>query len=416
MLLQPCPAIQLTALIGAAPRLRSFGTSLKRTFRRSDTVGFTRYLLLPACLSLAVQAQEVPLEFGLHHELILPVQAEAADGTLRPLRFLLDTGAVPCLLDPPRAEGLTGAQFRPEVAQGFSGRGRHALARTLRGLRCGTATQARVPVLVMDLDYVNRGLDRPVDGVLGLSFLAGRCFSIDPGRGVLLWDPAPAPGRAVVLRHRAGDPRPWATLRVGGAEMEALLDTGCTAAIVLPREVAGSSLLPGCDTVSGVDGMRTITEARVKVDAFGETYPRRRAIIGSGQVILGLPFFLAGPVTFDLRAGRLTLTPTPDGHLPRPGMTEEGAHRLPIGWNRSGAVHYLDVDPLPACHPWYQSGFRKRDRILAADQLEGASLTLTAVDGLLRTGRILEWKIQRGTNLMTLRNPSEDPRLEPLDR
>jgi predicted aspartyl protease len=408
----------LTALYGAALRLglRSFDTRLKRAFRGSDWAGFTGCLLLSACLSLALQAQEVPLEFGLHHELILPVEAEAADGTFRSLRLLLDTGAVSCLLDPRHAKGLASAQFRPEVAQGFAGAGRRALARTLRGLRCGTATQHGVPVLIMALDYVNRGLDRPVDGVMGLSFLAGRSFTLDPGRRVLTWEPAPVPGRTVALVPRTGDTRPWAPLRVGSVETEALLDTGCTAALVLPRELAGSPLLPGCDTVSGVDGMRTITEARVRVEAFGETFPRRRAIIGGGQIILGLPFFLAGAVTFDLRAGRLTLLPNPEGHLPRPGAAEEGAHRLPIGWNRREAIHFLDVDPLPACHPWYQAGFRKGDRILAADQLEGASLTLTVLDGLLRTGRILEWKVQRGRDIVTLRNPCEDPRLEPLDR
>ncbi|HJW73876.1 MAG TPA: retropepsin-like aspartic protease [Geothrix sp.] len=388
----------------------------ERIFRGPAVVGLSRALLLPACLALAAQAQEVPLEFGLHQELILPVQAEAADGTLRPLRLLLDTGAVSCMLDPRHAKGLTGAQFRPEVAQGFSGAGRHVLARILHGLRCGTATQAGVPVQVMALDYVNRGLDRPVDGVIGLSFLAGRRFTLDPGRRVLTWEPEPVKGRTVALAPRTGDLRPWATLRVGSVETQALLDTGCTAALVLPRELAGSSFLPGCDVVSGVDGMRTITEARVRVEAFGETFPRRRAIIGGGQVILGLPFFLAGPVTFDLRAGRLTLVPNPDGHLPRPSLAEEGAHRLPIGWNRRGAIPYLDVDPLPACHPWYQAGFRDGDRILAADQLEGASLTLAALDGWLRTGRILDWKVQRGRAIVTLRNPSEDPRLEPLDR
>ena len=47
----------------------------------------------------------------------------------------------------------------------FAGRRRHAMKRTLRGLRLGSVSQTSVPVLVMDLAERNKWMDEPVDGV-----------------------------------------------------------------------------------------------------------------------------------------------------------------------------------------------------------------------------------------------------------
>jgi hypothetical protein len=253
-----------------------------------------------------------------------------------------------------------------------------------------------------------------VDGLLGLSFLAGRRFTVDPGRRVLVWNGPPIPGREVPFRFFHGDPRPWVDLKVGARSERALVDTGAGVALVLPDGAAKVTLLPECDTVGAVDGTRTIHEGRASLEAFGETFPGRRAVLGGSHPILGVPFLLAGPATFDLDRARLTLALV-EGRLPRPDPAREGARTLPVAWNRSGPHPFLEVEALPTCHRWHRAGFRRGDRVLAAGSLAGATLTLEALDGLLREGRLLDWTLQRGKAHVMVKNPNEDPRLEPLD-
>lgn len=372
-----------------------------------------RSFLLALCAVVA-RAQEVPLELGLHQELILRVEAVAEDGRTRPLRMLLDTGSVQCLLDPAAAKGLVLPAFAQVRVGGFAGGERPALARRLRELRSGEAVQPDLPVLVMGLAAVNRWLDHPVDGILGMGFLAGRRFTVDAARGVLRWDGATLDGRKEPLVFKPGDPRPWMALRLGGRPFLGLADTGAGVALVAPEGTPQATLLPECDTVAAVDGTRTVREARVDAEAFGERFGGRRAVLAGSHPILGVPFLLAGPATFDLKQGSLILA-LRDGRLPKPDPASEGARTLPMAWNRTGAEPFLEVDDLPRCHRWHRAGFRTGDRVLAAGPLEGATLTLEALDHLLRQGRILAWTLQRGRKRVTLANPNEDPRLEPLD-
>ncbi|HJV21260.1 MAG TPA: aspartyl protease family protein [Holophagaceae bacterium] len=364
-----------------------------------------RPLLLALGLGGCLAAQAVPLELGPELKPIVQVQAEDDAGKLRTLRLLLDTGARHCLLTPEAARGLVTAPYTREVVGGFAGGGRPALARRLRALRAGDLRQVDLPVLVMELDTLNRWLDRPVDGILGLPFLAGRRFTLDPGRGVLVWEGPPIPGTVVPIVLRPGDPRPHVALRLGGGPGEALVDTGASVALVAPRDTPGLQPLPGCDVAGAVDGVRTVREGRVALEALGGRFSRRRALLG-GEAILGLPALLPGPCTFDLREGRL--------HLGPPGPAAEGARHLPLAWNRRGGP-FLEVVELPRCHGWFAAGFRKGDRILTAGPLTGAALTLGALDARLAAGEILVWTVARKGRTVALRNPDEDPRREPLD-
>ncbi|HJV90643.1 MAG TPA: aspartyl protease family protein [Holophagaceae bacterium] len=364
-----------------------------------------RALLLALSLGGPLAAQAVPLELGPELKPVVEVQAEAEGGVLRTLRLVVDTGARHCLLTPAAARGLVRAPFRRETVGGFAGAGRSALARRLRALRVGDLHQADVPVLVMDLDAVNRWLDHPVDGILGLPFLAGRRFTLDAARGVLVWEGPPVAGTVIPLLRKAGDPRPHVACRLGGEGREALVDTGASVALVAPEDTPGLRELPGCDVAGAVDGVRTVREGRVDLEALGGRFPRRRALLGPGP-ILGLPALLPGPCTFDLREGRL--------HLGPPGPVAEGARHLPLAWHRRGSP-FLEVADLPRCHPWFAAGFRTGDRVLAAGPFRGAALTLTALEARLAAGEILEWAVDRRGRTLTLRSPDEDPRREPLD-
>ncbi len=371
---------------------------------------------LAALLALATlaRAQAVPVSTGFHHKVILQVEALHADGTWRTLRMMLDTGAQSCLLATDSARGLTAGTFTPTAMAGFAGGSRPALARRVRAFRSGAQRQADVPALVTDLEEVNRWLDEPLDGVLGLSFLRDRTFTVDLGAGTLTWGGAPAPGREVPLQPRGADPRPWTEVRLGGKRHTALVDTGASVALVVPEGTSGLRLLPECDLAAGVDGSRTIHEGRLAVDALGEHLAHRKALVGGGTVILGVPFLLAGPATFDLKGGRLTFG-LQGAHLPAWDPAREGARSLPVAWNRRVDPPRLEIQDLPHCHRWYRAGFRKGDQVVAVGPLQGRGLTLEALDRHLAQGRLYRWTLLRKGQEVLRENPDEDPRKEPLD-
>jgi predicted aspartyl protease len=374
----------------------------------------TRPLAALLALATLARGQAVPVSTGFHHKVILQVEALRADGTWRPLRMMLDTGAQDCLLTPEAAREVTTAPFRRSGLTGFAGSDRPALARKVRALRSGDQLQSEVAVMVTDLEGVNRWLDEPLDGILGLSFLRGRTFTVDLQAGTLRWGGPVPPGREVPLRDRGGDGRPWIDVRVGTAVHPALVDTGASVALVVPASTPGLDLLPECDLAAGVDGTRTIREGRIGLEALGEVHPHRKAVVGGGALILGVPFLLAGSATFDLKGGRLILE-VRDGHLPAWHADREGARALPVAWNRKGTVPALEVQDLPRCHRWYRAGFRRGDRVRAVGPLQGPALTLEALDRRLARGEILSWTLLRRGQEIHLENPDEDPRKEPLD-
>lgn len=369
-----------------------------------------------ACLALATvaRAQAVPVRTGYHHKVILQMEAQRADGTWRPLRMMLDTGAQVCLLSHGAARDLVTGPFALTGLQGYAGAGRPALARKLRALRSGTQVQADLPILVTDLEGVNRWLDEPLDGVLGLSFLAGRRFTVDLPAGQLRWEDPPVQGRSIPWVPQGTDPRPWVEVTLGGRPQRALVDTGASVALVVPPQAQALTLFPDCEIAAGVDGVRTVREGHLPLQALGDTFPRQRALVGGGSCILGVPLLLGGPVTFDFRERRLILG-LARGERPPWDPALDGARSLPVAWRRTERGARLEVQALPGCHRWYQAGYREGDQVLAVGALEGPALTLDALDALLRQGTLLPWTLLRRGQRITRTNPDEDPRKAPLE-
>jgi hypothetical protein len=342
-------------------------------------------------------AEAIPIQCRPGERAIVTVEALSESGKPRLLRMILDTGAELCVVDEASAHGLVNGAFRLLEAGGFAGRRRHAMKRTLRQLRLGSVSQPSVPVLVMDLVERNKWMDEPVDGLLGMSFLAGRRFLVDPQRGCLVWD-GQLPGGRVVAR-----------------EVEALADTGATGTLYLgsmPRRLA---LDGDCELGGGIDGFVRLGKGRADLEVFGETFPRRPLWIGgSSTAILGAFFLLAGPTVFDFRAQKIELSQEPGGRLVRaPALPEEVS--VPVCWNRKGKVPCLEVAPMPACHRWLRAGFRPGDRVLSVGSIPGGELTLARINTLIRDGQIRVWTLQRGEKVLELSNPREDRRDDRLE-
>ncbi len=330
---------------------------------------------------------------------ILQVQALHGDGKVRTLRMLLDTGAVDCVLDRRVAESLVVGPLKEVKIQGFGAGSRKAFRRVFRALTLAGRTRSQVPVVVADLAKSNRWLDAPLDGFLGMSFLGGCVFTLDPLVATFRWGAEVPNARWFPLEPHASDPRPYA--RLMGESRPLLLDTGAGGTLYgldLPLD-------EGCEVAGGLTGVRAIGVGQRRIQVFGETFEGTRVHSGDGQLILGAVFLLGGPVAFDLDQQRLGLAQDPQGRLHR-APARSGEAFSPIVWNREGRASFLEVVELPPCNRWFRAGFREGDRVLGVEGLDGP-LTLDRLNAKLLEGRPLRWTLERKGRAWTLTSPAE---------
>jgi hypothetical protein len=243
-------------------------------------------LILAAALAYAgapaTQDRDNAPPGGARPTIILPIEYTGqhifvvlSDERSRPLTLLLDTGFENSALSPAAAGGrqivwlgttrLTGYGAKPvERWHGSAG----------LVLSAGQATVFEGPIMVLDLEFLRRGLGRPVDGILGWDIFSQWCATLDIA------------ARQLILRDRSacappGDAQPaiqsewlphglllastitFADGRKTGALLH--LDTGCDTTLVLNsqfRSVSGVER-PGA-TINligsfGVNGM-TLTD------------------------------------------------------------------------------------------------------------------------------------------------------------
>jgi hypothetical protein len=375
--------------------------------------GFFACLAVCTGLTALPGREEIPIQCRPGERAILEVEAVTEAGKPRTLRMILDTGADLCVVDATSAKGLVNGLFQRMEATGFAGRRRTTLKRTLIGLCLGKVSQSSVHVLVMDLGERNKWLDEPVDGLLGMSFLRGRRFLVDPVQARFVWEGEVPSRRSFPLRSRGS--YFYVPMRLAGRELEALMDTGASGTLYTAFTPRGLTLEVDCELGSGIDGFVRLGRTRADLELFGEFFRRRPIWIGgSSSAILGSAFLLAGPTAFDLEKGQIHLSVDAEGKLLRaPSMPTEVS--FPICWNRKGREPFLEVAPMPDCHRWYRAGFRTGDRVLAVGPAAERELSLSKLNSLLLEGQVLPWSLRRKDRILELQNPSEDRRLERLE-
>jgi predicted aspartyl protease len=136
--------------------------------------------------------------------------------------FIIDTGTSPSILNIATARrlGLPLAQAKLSAI----GRESETLATTVPEIRLGPLQAMSVPVLVSDLSRVERDLNLPIAGILGMDVLGKSSFRLDYGNQLIEFgDVAPA-GIPISLSTRAD--LPIAEIKVGGKFLHLLVDTG----------------------------------------------------------------------------------------------------------------------------------------------------------------------------------------------
>ncbi|GAA0653209.1 retropepsin-like aspartic protease [Brevundimonas lenta] len=232
-----------------------------------------------ALISLAaapVCAQSVTVPFDPHGGSV--ALDLVVDG--RPLVMLLDTGVDPSVVDLETARALGLPLDGPAGAAEGVGDGDAAITPvTVRDLRLGDLGVPAVEAVAMDMAPLRARYGKPLDGVLGYSFLSSRIVLIDyiDDAVSVLDTTADAAAQTAVCRSSwrtplvsfADDTIPVIPVRFGDVEGPASIDTGSNGTIGLLQ--SGARLLDSRLTVTGearVTGARgATTNAVVVLDA-----------------------------------------------------------------------------------------------------------------------------------------------------
>jgi len=131
--------------------------------------------VLPIGVRAAEPALTVPFDFS-RHEIGVNVTVK---GT--PLFMLIDSGVDPSIIDLAHAQALGLPMDRSHAGEGSGfGSGKAVVFEgTIKGLKIGGRAFADVETLTLDTAAMSKGYGRPIDGVLGYSFLRDKVILID---------------------------------------------------------------------------------------------------------------------------------------------------------------------------------------------------------------------------------------------
>jgi len=314
-------------------------------------------------------------------------------GSERTYRFLLDTGTSGCAIDASVPSGLFWEEpYRIPVAEP----GGPTVSRScvlIKRMEAGGIVREAVQAFRMDLrtGWVGAFQDHPVDGILGMSFLRGTRFLIEPSLGRIRWWPSPLPEGAVLRIIWGLKNEPTVAVRHEGREGRVVLDTGHPGGITLPWARHGS----GKDVGLGLSGREVVAErvesSRIETEAGAWCDVPAWHQPSDGPGLLGLHALLAGPVYLDFLNDILVL-PTRRGELP---YLRNAQPTLSIRWDRSGTEPRLVIHLVKPGSPLDRAGARAGDIILEADGYLKGGLSRSLLQELLREGRAKEWRVLR---------------------
>ncbi|HTA65761.1 MAG TPA: retropepsin-like aspartic protease [Xanthomonadaceae bacterium] len=228
-----------------------------------------RSIALVATLVFATAAhaanQTVAYDYS-HHEIALNVSVKG-----RPLYVLLDTGVDPSVIDLGRAKAL-GLPVQDGHGGEGSGEGNghaHVFPATIKALAIDGQAWGDVDALAMDMAGLSKSYGRPLDGVLGYSFLVDKTVVIDYPSSTVAFYKGSYPVGAAVKQCKLNYQTPLVfagpddripvlpDFRFGGATAKISLDTGSN---------RGVSLFPAA---LGLKGVRVAIVQTGKVSGTG---------------------------------------------------------------------------------------------------------------------------------------------------
>lgn len=232
-------------------------------------------LLVPGVLAGSERPREVP--FKLYRGYTIVVRGEI--GELRNLHLLVDTGALPSVIDRriARKLGLSGPTERLSVSGQIVAVERVVLPE----VRLGPIRAKSASVLVSDLSFIEEGLRVRIDGMVGLDILGKQSFSIDYGAKKLRFGPVNISEPGVVFE--AGLPYVVVVLREQDSAIRLLVDTGTNHLILFDQKVRPRLRrfrTRGTRSLSNISGSITLQQVELADPRLGDLrLPGRLALV-----------------------------------------------------------------------------------------------------------------------------------------
>lgn len=367
------------------------------------------FLLLLAVLPAAAEERKtVPTSTITLDENGLPVLSVTLHSmkrwnTTRTFRFLLDTGASWCIVDRSVPSDYFWDEPQTETTtHDIANQSISAPTVLLKRVEVGTLSRDGVIATRMDLrSQLGQFEDKPVDGILGMSFLRGTRFLLDSKASRLVWWGYHfSPGVTVRILEGQGEPR--ITLRLGTQEVPATVDTGMSGGVDLPGGLKPQAAARDTVTI-GLSGTRIAgAEARVpRLEAGSSAWIDLpvgfQGEAGTGRI--GADVWFAAPVCFDFITNHLTLSVDAQGNLP---IRREPSRKLPLVWDRSGAIPKLLVLLVKPGSVLESLGCKPGDELIQVGDLRGPALTRRGVQDLVASGVRTAWTVRRNGLLIKL--------------
>ncbi len=232
------------------------------------------FLLLARILLAANSPTELP--FTLYRGYAIVVQG--AIGKLERLNFLIDTGAGITVLDRKIAQKLRLVGTAEQLSV-YNEKVPTEMA-VLPALRLGPIRAESLPVVVMDLSFIERGLGLRVDAMIGMDVLQRTSFSIDYQSNRLSFGSGDAHGPAIPFET---DPVLIVVpILIQGQPVRLMVDTGAKDLILFEERV--HNLLPGLHitgdkTWTTMRGSLPLKRGEVQIRLGEEDLGRREALL-----------------------------------------------------------------------------------------------------------------------------------------
>jgi len=165
------------------------------------------------------------------------------------LRFLIDTGASPSIIDERIANALGSVQTPARLA--LATRTLSVKQSTVPTMCVGTLRANSVPVLTQDLSTVSTSLGLQIDGIIGLDVLSQSSFTIDYKSRRLRF--GPIQDSTVGVPFETGPPFVTVRVLLQDKTRRLLVDTGASAAMLFQTHIGDIAPLQRLDTNSAAN-------------------------------------------------------------------------------------------------------------------------------------------------------------------
>ena len=331
------------------------------------------------------------------------------------LRFMLDTGAGMNVLDVSITadyfwDDAKGSSATPmTVADATRQQFQTPLVYRKR-MEIGGITRDDQAAIRMDLKRTWPGIgeDEPIDGILGMSFLRGTSFLIDPTTSEIRWWQTFDGHRVTLGYDSSGSPTMIAKL--SNADVSFMLDTGSSSGFQAPGHADENE---ASETAHFTGALGSVSEARVikadRIEASGKAWINEPVVVvkpGEGNPMVGRKILLAGPLGLDFVRDAAIFQLDSNGNLPSLPAPPATPHAgLSLAWDRGGIEPRLIVGPMGPKSPMNVAGLKQGDVLVRVGSLQGEDLTIGAVTSLVDQGKPLSWVVRRNGKQLRFRFP-----------